>query len=100
LLTYPDEPNFGIGAGLSGGVMGAWIHGQVYGTVLSGNRFGVYVDGLTITNNAIVQLVPSTGNTQKRVVTYAATGITQDVYSKGRGQLTAGIAEVLFALQQ
>ncbi|MGL5889177.1 MAG: hypothetical protein ACRC3B_04795, partial [Bacteroidia bacterium] len=90
LLTYPGESNFGIGAGLSGGVMGAWIHGQVYGTVLSGNRFGLYVDGLTITNNAIVQLVPSAGNTQKRVVTYAATGVTQDVYAKGRAQLADG----------
>lgn len=96
LFTYPQEPNFGIGAGLSGGVMGAWIHGQVYGTVLSGNRFGVYVDGLTITNNAIVQLVPVAGNTQKRIATYASTGITQDVYAKGKAELTDGVAVVYF----
>ncbi|MCA6364985.1 MAG: hypothetical protein IM638_18285 [Bacteroidetes bacterium] len=96
LAVYPAEVNRGIGAGLSGGVMGAWIHGQVYGTVLSGNRFGVYVDGLTITNNAIVQFIPVSNGTTARVATYAAAGVTRDVYSKGRGQLTAGKCTVQF----
>lgn len=96
LSFYPDGANYGIGAGISGGVLGGWVHGQVYGTVLSGNRFGVYVDGLTITNNSIVQLVPRTDAGTKRVPTYAATGITQDIYVKGKGQLIDGAGEVLF----
>ena len=96
LAVYPAERNQGIGAGLSGGVMGAWIHGQVYGTVLSGNRFGVYVDGLTITNNAIVQFIPAANGTASRVATYAAAGVTRDVYCKGRSQLTAGQCTVQF----
>lgn len=96
LSVLPAERNQGIGAGLSGGVMGAWIHGQVYGTVLSGNRFGLYVDGLTLTNNAIVQFIPAANGTAVRVPTYAAAGITRDVYSKGRSQLTAGQCTVQF----
>jgi hypothetical protein len=96
LFVYPSERNQGIGAGISGGVMGSWIHGQVYGTVLSGNRFGVYVDGLTITNNAIVQFIPVANGTNARVAAYAAGGITRDVYSKGRAQLNAGQCTVQF----
>ncbi|MCU0434408.1 MAG: hypothetical protein MUC87_13225 [Bacteroidia bacterium] len=96
LSVYPSERNQGIGAGISGGVMGSWIHGQVYGTVLSGNRFGVYVDGLTITNNAIVQFIPRSNGSTGRVATYAAAGVTRDVYCKGRGQLSAGMGVVQF----
>jgi hypothetical protein len=96
LAVYPASRNQGIGAGLRGGVMGAWIHGQVYGTVLSGNRFGLYVDGLTITNNAIVQFIPAASGTEARVATYAAAGVTRDVYCKGRSQLASGQCTVKF----
>jgi hypothetical protein len=90
-------PDYGIGAGIYGGVMGGWVSGQVYGSVFSGNRFGTYVQGLTITNNAIVQLSTGRSNSGARIATYAATGITQDVYAKGRGQMQSGQASVRFS---
>ena len=46
-----NQPNKTIGLGIYGGVMGGWIKGLVYGTNLSGAKYGLYVHGKTITNN-------------------------------------------------
>lgn len=93
----PTSSNYGIGIGAYGGVMGSWISGQVYGSVFSGQRFGTYVQGLTITNNAIVQLSTPNNRSGSRIATYAATGLTQDVYAKGRAQMQNGQASVQFS---
>lgn len=81
-----------IGIGLSGGVLGGWIRGQVHGLHLRGERSSLYVDGLSVANQPAVQLV-DTGQAQ-RAVTYAVSSPTPDVYARGRATLGKGRAVV------
>lgn len=83
-----------IGLGIYGGVMGGWIKGQKYGTVLSGQEFGSYVDGKAITNDTYVVLDKTNGN--ERTASYASTALTVDVSAKGTGTLNNGIAQINF----
>lgn len=83
-----------VGLGIYGGVMGGWIKGLEYGTVLSGKRYGAYVDGKTLTNDLYVVL---NGNeTNERTASYAATSLSVDINAKGTANLRNGEAEVKF----
>jgi hypothetical protein len=89
------DPNTSIGLGIYGGVMGGWIKGLVYGTNLSGAKYGLYVHGKTITNNLIATLT-NVGK-DERVVTYAPTGMKVDVVDRGKGKLKNGKAVIEFS---
>lgn len=91
-----SESNAHIGLGIYGGVMGGWVKGLVYGTNFSGPKYGVYVDGKTISNNIYAQLT-SVQNSDKRIATYATTSTEVDVYSKGKSVLKNGKAVVQFS---
>lgn len=91
-----SENNAHIGLGIYGGVMGGWVKGLVYGTNFSGPKYGVYVDGKTISNNIYAQLT-SVQNSDKRIATYATTSTEVDVYTKGKSDLKNGKAIVQFS---
>jgi hypothetical protein len=84
----------GIGVAGYGSLFGSWFRGDVYGTVVKGERMSLYVDGKTYTNNIIAQV--SENSTNQKTVTYVPTSMTVDVYMKGTGQLTNGKAEIKF----
>ena len=46
--------------------MGGYVKGSEYGLISSGEEFGMYVQGNTITNEPIVQLT-ETNNTQRTI---------------------------------
>ena len=93
-LGAPVTMTKNVGIGSVGDFMGGWIKGSVYGAVTSGNRFGLYVDGATYTNNVVAQLnETSSGN---RVATYMNTSVNVDVYAHGKGQLVNGKANINF----
>lgn len=93
--SWLTEPSTHVGIGIYGSVMGGWVKGLVYGTNFSGARYGIYVDGKTITNNSIIQLNTTDGD--KRVATYMSAGVEEDVQAKGKGTLVNGIASIEFS---
>jgi hypothetical protein len=84
-----------IGIGIYGGVMGGWIKGLVYGTNLSGAKYGLYVHGKTITNNVITTLNDVPG-TKERVPTYATMAMKVEVTDKGKASVVNGKATIKF----
>jgi hypothetical protein len=89
------SPNTTVGLGIYGGVMGGWIKGLVYGTNLSGVKYGLYVHGKTITNNFIATL-HNTGQ-DERIATYAPTAMKVDVIERGKGKLQNGKVVIRFS---
>lgn len=79
----------GIGIGVSGGVMGAWIKGLVYGTHMKGELYSSYVDGKSYTNNVITQL-ETTENNRERIPTYVPTSLSVDITARGVSSLQNG----------
>ncbi len=90
-----NNPDSHIGLGIYGGVMGGWVKGLVYGTNFSGQKYGVYVHGNTITNDKFVQLNNSSSS-DKRIASYATTALTNELTSKGKVNLVNGQATVSF----
>lgn len=90
-----NEMNSNIGIGIYGGVMGGWIKGLVYGTNFSGEKYGVYVHGNTVTNSRYVQLNNSNDGSEKRIASYATTALTNELTAKGKIQLINGQAIVM-----
>lgn len=88
-------PNNQVGLGIYGGVMGGWIKGLVYGTNFSGQKYGVYVHGNSITNEKFVQL-NSSSISDNRIASYATTALTNELTSKGKISLINGQATVTF----
>lgn len=88
------DPNSTIGLGIYGGVMGGWIKGLVYGTNLSGAKYGLYVHGKTITNNIITTLTNI--GVEERVATYAPSAMKVDVVDRGKSKLKNGKATIVF----
>lgn len=83
-----------IGIGVNSGFMGGYVKGSEYGLISSGNEFGMYVQGNTITNEPIVQLT-ETSNAQ-RTISYTATSTEVDVTTRGIGNLKNGESFVSF----
>ncbi len=81
-----------IGLGIYGGVIGGWIKGDEYGTVFSGDRFGNYTIGKTITNENFIVL----SGKENKIATYASTSLNVDVNAKGIANLVNGNATVQF----
>jgi hypothetical protein len=90
-----DQPNTNIGLGIYGGVMGGWVKGLVYGTNFSGQKYGLYVHGSSVTNSKYVQLNTS-DNSDVRIASYATTALTNELTSKGKINLVNGQVEVSF----
>jgi len=90
-----NQPNATVGIGIYGGVMGGWIKGLVYGTNFSGQKYGVYVHGNTITNDKYVQLNNSS-TSDVRIASYATTALTNELTSKGKVILANGQASIAF----
>jgi hypothetical protein len=84
-----------VGLGIYGGVMGGWIKGLVYGTNFSGQKYGVYVHGNTVTNDKYVQLNNSSSS-DNRIASYATTALTNELTSKGKISLINGQVKVTF----
>jgi hypothetical protein len=90
-----SETNAMIGLGIYGGVMGGWVKGLVYGTNFSGDKYGIYVHGNTVTNSKYVQLNTS-ASADVRIASYATTALTNELSSKGKISLINGQATVTF----
>lgn len=89
-----SKPNSMVGIGIYGGVMGGWVKGLVYGTAFSGDKFGVYVDGKTITNSPTIELIDN--STETRTISYSSVSLTADINSKGRTAVLNGEAFISF----
>lgn len=88
------EANAHIGLGIYGGIVGGWIKGQTYGAMFSGDRFGSYVHGKSITNDTYVVLDKKNDGT--KIATYASTSMSIDVQSRGVGALNKGTTHISF----
>jgi hypothetical protein len=88
------EPNTQIGMGVYGGVMGGWMRGLVYGTHIKGERYSLYVDGKTYTNEPIVELVAKEDGS--RMPAYNLATEKPEVYAKGKATLNGGEVYIYF----
>ncbi|MEI2738101.1 MAG: hypothetical protein V9F01_04900 [Chitinophagaceae bacterium] len=88
------EPNTQIGIGIYGGVMGGWVKGLVYGTHLQGERYSLYVDGKTYTNEPVTELVTMTDGS--RMPAYAVSSLQPELYARGKSVLENGQRFVAF----
>ena len=89
-----SQPNNTIGIGVNSGFMGGYVKGNEYGLISSGDEFGMYVQGNTITNEPIVQLTDT--NNSQRTISYTATSTEVDVTTRGTGKLTNGESFITF----
>jgi hypothetical protein len=89
-----NSENTSIGIGLGGGFMGGWIQGDIYGTMVKGDRFGMYIHGKTYVNEPVVQLMDGD---DARIPVYAATSMDVEVSDKGRSNLVNGTCFVNFS---
>ncbi len=84
----PAAANTHIGLGIYGGVMGGWMRGLVYGTHIKGERYSLYVDGKTYTNEPIAELVANPDGS--RTPAYGLTTQQPEVYARGKATLQQG----------
>lgn len=89
-----QEPNNMIGLGIYGGVMGGWVRGMHYGLHSKGKEYGMYVDGKTITNEPVIQLINN--GEDKRTVSFAPASLSADVYVRGNSKLSNGSVYIAF----
>lgn len=88
------EPNTHIGIGIYGGVMGGWIKGLVYGTHLQGDRYSLYVDGKTYTNQPVTELVATADGS--RIPAYSISSLQPALYARGKATLENGRQYIAF----
>jgi len=93
-ISNSNTSNNLIGLGINGGFMGGYVKGNEYGLISSGDEFGMYVQGNTITNEPIVQLTDT--NNSQRTISYTATSTEVDVTTRGTGKLTNGESFITF----
>jgi len=89
-------PTAQIGMGLVGGVMGGWINSPLYGMYIKGNRYGLYTEGKTITNDMIVQLQDSKKDDGKKIATYISASTSVDIMTHGTSALENGRMNIKF----
>ncbi len=88
------SPNTHIGMGIYGGVMGGWMKGLVYGTHVQGDRYSLYVDGKTYTNQPAAELVATANG--DRIPAYCVATSQPEVYARGKAVLQNGAYYVSF----
>ena len=89
-----DATNTSIGFGFDGGFLGGFAQGNQYGIIAKGDRFGLYADGLMVTNK--VYTMVNEGHNGNKVANYASSSTTADITSKGVGTLVNGVAQINF----
>ncbi len=89
------SPNTHIGLGIYGGVMGGWMKGLVYGTHVQGERYSLYVDGKTYTNEPVAELVAIADGS--RIPAYGVTTERPELYAKGKATLQNGEYYITFS---
>lgn len=85
----------GIGMGVHANLIGGWVKGGLYGMNVKGNRYSLYADGKTFTNDIIVQLNSNNGSPE-RTASYVPTSASVDIYARGKGTLQNGKANISF----
>jgi hypothetical protein len=89
-----SDASTGIGIGVWGDLMGADIHGKVYGVYTEGDRYAVYSNGIVFKNNLDVHLQEN--GTGKNTVLYTNVSTEVTVQTSGYATLTDGKASIDF----
>lgn len=84
----------GIGIGAWGDLMGADIHGGVYGLYVEGKHFSIYSKGPVVTDQPVIQL-QDVGERQK-AATYTTASTEAVITIAGQGMLVNGSGQVIF----
>jgi hypothetical protein len=89
-----SEANTGIGIGAWGDLMGADIHGKVYGLFAEGENYAMYSNGVVFKNNLDVHLQENGSGTNTVLYTNVSTEVT--VQTSGYATLSNGMANIDF----
>jgi hypothetical protein len=84
----------GIGIGAWGDLMGADIHGKVYGLFAEGENYAMYSNGVVFKNNLDVHLQENGSGTNTVLYTNVSTEVT--VQTSGYATLSNGMASIDF----
>ncbi|NVO21243.1 MAG: hypothetical protein HXX13_16190 [Bacteroidetes bacterium] len=93
-LGKSSQSNNGIGVGAWGDLMGADIHGKVYGTYTEGENYAMYANGVVFKNNLDVHLQDNGTGTNTVMYTSVSTDVT--VQTSGYATLTDGKSSIDF----
>jgi len=88
------QANIGIGIGAWGDLMGADIHGKVYGIYAEGENYALYTNGPVIKNDLDIHLQTTSTNTNTVLYTNVSTDATVQTF--GVAQLVDGKVTVAF----
>ena len=89
-----SQPSTGIGIGAWGDLMGADIHGKVYGVYAEGENYATYSNGPVYKNNLDVHLQENGAGANTVLYTNVSTEVT--VQTSGYATLTSGHANIAF----
>jgi hypothetical protein len=89
-----SQANTGIGIGAWGDLMGADIHGKIYGTYTEGENYAMYANGVTFKNNLDVHLQENGTATNTVMYTSVSTEVT--IQTSGFATVTDGMASIDF----
>lgn len=89
-----SQANIGIGIGAFGDLMGANIHGKVYGVYAEGENYAMYTNGVVFKNNMDVHLQENGTETQTVLYTNVSTDVT--VQTSGYATLSNGKVSIDF----
>jgi hypothetical protein len=88
------QANTGIGIGAWGDLMGADIHGKVYGIYAEGENYATFSNGPVYKNNIDVHLQENGTNINTALYTYVSTDVS--VQTSGYATLSNGKASIAF----
>lgn len=89
-----SQANIGIGIGAFGDLMGANIHGKVYGVYAEGENYAMYSNGVVFKNNLDVHLQDNGTGTNTVLYTNVSTDVT--VQTSGYATLSGGKVSIDF----
>ena len=89
-----SQASTGIGLGAWGDLMGADIHGKVYGIYTEGNDYGIFSNGPVYRNNLDVHLQENGTGSSTVLYTNVSTEVT--VQTSGYAILSSGSATIVF----
>ncbi len=89
-----SQANTGIGVGAWGDLMGADIHGKVYGLYAEGENYATYSNGVVFKNNLDVHLQENGTGTNTVLYTNVSTEVT--LQTSGYATLSNGMASIDF----
>lgn len=84
----------GIGIGAWGDLMGADIHGKVYGTYSEGQNYALFANGIVFRNNLDVHLQEN--GTSSNTVLYTSVSTDVTIQTCGYATLADGMANIAF----